>query len=417
MAKKSALVSEKDYQEAVRLAREIEEPLGLAVGRFDPSRMPQLSFNSFPVKSATCAVSPDSSYLLLKKAIDSATSTLLLYIYDVSAPYMIDLLAAAKSRGVTIRAMYDATSNGAEELEALKKVVKASNLKEAPSKGTRSVFTVCHQKFMVIDGKILIVESANWARSSVPDIKTPGKFKKANREWFIRFDDANLADWFTKLFNADFNIPETIAAAAAAIPFPFEGLTMAAAVTPPGKLFPVTQVDDNSAVVTPILSPDNYLKEVKALLAAAEKSISLQQQYILAGDGVRELLETIAARRKKVSSLQVRIISSATFAKNWEATQKTLKAFKLLECLKALNPGPFTHCHNKGVIVDDHSVVVSSTNLSSNSVLRAREAGVLVRSKKITKFFRDVFDLDWKEGLTPDQIAASAAVVSPADVH
>jgi phosphatidylserine/phosphatidylglycerophosphate/cardiolipin synthase-like enzyme len=180
-------------------------------------------------------------------------------------------------------------------------------------------------------------------------------------------------------------------------------------------LFPSTELPDPGAVVTPIVSPDNYLKEVKALLQTAEHSVLLQQQYILAGKGIKDLLEIIAERRAKVKKLDLRIIVSAAFPKNWEATKKTLEAAKMDGALRALNPGPFTHCHNKGVIVDDKAVVVSSTNWSENSVLRAREAGVLVRSKKIAGYYRDVFDLDWKEGIKAADVSASLTELSGAD--
>ena len=375
-----------------------------------------MKFKKFTASAATCAVSPESSYLFLKDAIGESKKSLLLYIYDVSAPYLIDLLAAAKKRKVKIRAMYDANFGGTAELAALKKVASARNVKAAPSKGDRSVFTVCHQKFVVIDGQTVVVESANWAKSSVPEIKTSGKFKKANREWFIRFDDANIAQWFTDLFNADFGIkPVAVRAAAVEANIEFEDVIMAALVKPPAKLFPSQQVSDPEAVVTPIVSPDNYLKEVKALLKAAEKSICLQQQYILAGKGIKDLLEIIAQKAGQVPESRIADYHQRHVRQELGGDQENVEATNMLDSLRALNPGPFTHCHNKGVIVDDQAVVVSSTNWSENSVLRAREAGVLVRSKKIAAYYRDVFDLDWKEGLKPEDIDAASAVVSAAD--
>jgi phosphatidylserine/phosphatidylglycerophosphate/cardiolipin synthase-like enzyme len=414
MAKKS-WISEEKYREAVRMARAIEEPLGLTVGRFDPKRMPKLTFNDFQTASATVAVSPDSSFRFLKHFIDQAKSTLILYIYDVSAPYLLDLLAAAKSRGVKIRAMFDANFGGTAELAALKKV--AVSVKAAPSKGDRSVFTVCHQKFLVIDGKTVIVESANWARSSVPQITSAGTFKKGNREWFICFENNQIANWFTALFNADFKIPAKLSAAAAAPPAPLalKDVLVAAAVQPPAQLFDFATLKDPSAVVTPIVSPDNYLREVKALLKTAQRSVSLQHQYILAGKGIKDLLEIIAERRAQAPQFRLRIITSAAFPENWEATKKTLDSAGMLGSLRALNTSTFTHCHNKGVIVDEQAVVISSTNWSENSVLRAREAGVLVRSKPIAKFYDDVFELDWKEGIKPADVEASATVIDGAD--
>lgn len=397
---------------------EAEDAVALTVGKFDKSRWPVLTFSEFNVARATAAVSPDCSYRFLKKAIDAATSTLLLYIYDASAPYLFDLLAAGKARGVKIRAMYDGTSGGPAELAALKKVAVTGGVKAAPSSGDRHVFTVCHQKFMVIDGKTVVVESANWAKSSVPLATVVGEFKKANREWFIRFDDTAVAAWFTALFEADWKIKKDTAAglATAGDVSPQPDVAMLATVQPPAKIFDVQDLADATAKITPVLSPDNYLTTVKKLLQSATKSIYLQQQYVLAGDGVKELLQVLAKKRVDNPAFDIRVISSATFAQNWEKTKATLDAAGLLATLKAINPASFGHCHNKGVLVDGKTVVVSSTNWSSNSLLRAREAGVMVHSEKIARYYEDVFLIDWEEGLTTDEVVAQLTVLDGADI-
>src|SRR5262245_35702550 len=143
------------FKAAAAMPSEAEDSAALASNQFDPDRWPAFEFPDLPVTAATVAVSPDCSFQFLKKAIDAAKSSLLLYIYNVGAPHMLDLLAAAKARGVKIRAMYDGTQNGAAELAALKKVGKT---KAAPAGGNRNVFTVCHQKFLVIDKKTVVVE-------------------------------------------------------------------------------------------------------------------------------------------------------------------------------------------------------------------------------------------------------------------
>jgi phosphatidylserine/phosphatidylglycerophosphate/cardiolipin synthase-like enzyme len=406
------LIDPRKFKAAAALARDLDDSLALTIGRFDKSRWPALTFPTFAVTGAVAAVSPDCSYRFLKKAIDAAQTSLLLYIYDASAPYLFDLLAAAKARGVKIKSMYDANSQGAAEKAALKAV---SQTKAAPSSGDREVFTVCHQKFLVIDKKTVILESANWAKSSVPQVEVVGGFKKANREWFIRFDDAQVAGWFTKLFDADWKIPASAAASVAAGPVGPPDVAIAAAVQRPAKVFDFEDRADPAAQVTPIVSPDNYLTEVKALLQSAARSVYLQQQYVLAGDGVKDLVRVLAKKRADDPAFDVRIISSATFAQSWAGTKAMLDAAGMLDRLKAINPASFGHCHNKGVIVDGKVVVVSSTNWSANSLLRAREAGVLVRSEKIARYYEDVFLVDWDEGLTADDADAQLTVLEGAD--
>ena len=51
--------------------------------------------------------------------------------------------------------------------------------------------------------------------------------------------------------------------------------------------------------------------------------------------------------------------------------------------------------HNKGVIVDDKRVLVSSINWNSNSPNFNREAGVIIDHPGVARYFREVFEDDW----------------------
>jgi phosphatidylserine/phosphatidylglycerophosphate/cardiolipin synthase-like enzyme len=136
---------------------------------------------------------------------------------------------------------------------------------------------------------------------------------------------------------------------------------------------------------------------VLPLIRTARKRIWLQQQYIqgAAGPSVPRLLDAVAQKQR--SGVDVRIVVSSRFNESWVATKDTLQDAKLLNQLRAINLDNFTHCHNKGVIVDD-AVVVSSTNWSENSIQRAREAGILIHSAYVAGFFGQVFEDDWKTG-------------------
>src|SRR4051812_35009827 len=77
-------------------------------GVFDPTRIPQLTFQTFEnLHQISAAVSPDCSYRLVRDALNAAEETIDLYIYNLSAEHLLDLLRDAKQRGVAIRLMYD----------------------------------------------------------------------------------------------------------------------------------------------------------------------------------------------------------------------------------------------------------------------------------------------------------------------
>jgi hypothetical protein len=379
-------------------------------------RKPTLKFQDFtgviPLKAA---VSPDCSFQLVDEALQKAGngSKVDVYIYSISAPYLMGLLQDAQNRGATIRVMYDPVQMPPSAVNTLKGF--GLDIREAPSHDPRRVFTVCHQKFLVIDRSTLVVESANWAASSIPD-REPGKRRlKGNREWLIRADHEGLAGWYGDLFQADWDIPamEAFGIAAAAVPAP---LSFRAPKHDPPHDFPVTPFTTESMTIRPLTSPDNYISSILPLLQGAQQRIWLQQQYIegKGGPSVPRLLEAIAKRR--AANVDVKIMVSSRFSSGWDQSKETLQSAGLEDTLRAINLDNFTHCHNKGVIVDD-AVVVSSTNWSENSISRARESGMLIHSEAVTDYFAGVFDDDWNTGwsvATADSQASSFAVsVSP----
>ena len=390
------------------------ERLGLTVTQFAAvaPKLPPLPRKPewFDMKGGQLAVSPDCSYQLVAQSLRRAKSTLLLYIYDISAGYLFDELSAAKDRGVDVRVMYDATQGGKAEEAELKRR-KLTHI-AAPSSPPARVFTVCHQKFAIIDDKGILVESANWASTSIPERPKNAKYKLGNREWVMWAPGKELAGWFKALFDSDWQRAKTGGHAVGAVAPPqvaeeIEAAMHVFAAVPPTQ-FDVEAVPD-AARVFPLISPNNYKDDLRPRLADAKKSICVQQQYIWAGDGVNDLLAILEAKQKK--GVKVRIITSPKFPEAWDRTVKTLKAANLLPCLKAQNLEFVVHCHNKGVIIDDTFSVVSSTNWSENSVTRGREAGLLIESKKATAYFQKVFDFDWKVGVKPADVAEKFAVM------
>lgn len=403
----------KALRQIAQRIRERDEVVALtaaATKAADLSRQPKLDIKQFQISDFEAAVSPDCSYRLMAKALKSAKTELLVYLYNIGADHMRALLAEALERKVSVRVMIDRNDPNdgkSEEWEKLKAL--GVTLQEAPSKGARRVFTVCHQKYVVIDRRVVVLASANWATSAIPLIQKKGQYKTGNREWFLRMDNVPIAQWFADLFQKDWDIP---AAPLAGLRVSTDDLSLLPSETMFAALFVQPPIIFDSftskvaATVTPLVSPINYLTEVSKLLKKAKKAIDIQQQYIKAGEGVNELLQIVHARAK--AGVRVRIVSSPKFD-SWQDTQDTLRAAGLISKLKALDLKQFIHCHNKGVLVDDRYAVVSSTNWSENSITRAREAGVLVDSKEISKYFGSVFHQDWTTGLTPPQ--ASLAII------
>jgi phosphatidylserine/phosphatidylglycerophosphate/cardiolipin synthase-like enzyme len=377
---------------------------------------PVLKFRDFTgVIEMKAAVSPDCSYQLVQNALAQAGdgSKVDVYIYSISAPHLMALLKSAVDRGAAVRVMYDPVQMPVADVQKLRSM--GIDVRVAPSHDPRRVFTVCHQKFLVVDRKLLVLESANWGNTSIPLRNAGEKRKKGNREWLVRIDDENVAEWYATLFDADWNIPslgESFGAAAAEAPLAAISVRAPRIAAP--RDFPIMSFSGRNMTVSPLTSPDNYFDSALPLIRGARKRIWLQQQYIegAGGPSVPRLLDAVAQKQR--SGVDVRIVVSSRFNEGWTATKETLQDAKLLSRLRAINLDNFTHCHNKGVIVDD-AVIVSSTNWSENSIQRAREAGILIQSADVAGFFSQVFEDDWKTGWsvsTADSQASSFEAVA-----
>jgi phosphatidylserine/phosphatidylglycerophosphate/cardiolipin synthase-like enzyme len=392
-------------------------PAGLA-GALHPELVPILPIDPIVGPAEIIAgVSPDSSYRVVKPAIDAATETLDLYIYNISAEHLIALVEAAIDRRVAVRIMYDPNDTNGDErakLEALE--LRGAEVRTSPSTRTRRVFTVCHQKFVVIDRKAVLIESANWAASSIPKLEIPGRYKKANREWLVLVRSGPVAEWFAGLFQADWDIPELPGPQALAIPAGFEGpavMVPAFLANLPDKVFDLQLFPAAGPVrITPAISPQNYEALVLSLIRDATSSVDVQQQYIVdRGGATGRLLDALAARR---SELEIRFMASPAFRKtgeedNWEKSVAAVSARGMGDRIRAQNLKFVTHLHNKGVIVDRRTVLISSTNWSDNSIQRAREAGVAIESPEVAGYYASVFDFDWDNGWDAADVPANLA--------
>jgi phosphatidylserine/phosphatidylglycerophosphate/cardiolipin synthase-like enzyme len=239
----------------------------------------------------------------------------------------------------------------------------------------------------------------------------------------MAIDNRDAAKRFTDLFELDWKWSPSapkIAEEMAVVPIEvFTGFDEE--IPPPDEILSPARFDlGTSAAVVPLLSPQNYFREVKKAIDAAEESVWIEQQYIKAAVGSPHVGALLASLKAKKAKIDIRIVASAKYPSGWDDTLATLERFGLRGKLKSIDLREFTHCHNKGLIIDAKTVVVSSTNWSDNSIAAAREVGVLIANAHVARYFAKAFDYDWRTGLRPSDVelvlADLAREVTPAEV-
>ncbi|MEE9116176.1 MAG: phospholipase D-like domain-containing protein, partial [Thermoplasmata archaeon] len=64
------------------------------------------------------------------------------------------------------------------------------------------------------------------------------------------------------------------------------------------------------------------------------------------------------------------------------------------------NSHGFLKLHNKGMITDGNTVLISSINWNKNSIASNREIGIIVYSEEVASFYRELFFYDWRDDVT-----------------
>ena len=360
--------------------------------------------------------SPDSTYAVTARLLNEANKEILIGIYDFTAEYMKEILLNAMQRGVKVSLMLDIDTKPEEKLfDELEQF--GCKAVPAPSCASKviSYFASSHEKVIVIDGTWVLVQSGNYSTNSIPfneiDGGDPKHFKKGNRDMGVAIKSAELAKFFSKVLNDDMKLQLNAAALQSVRTNAKTPSALVEAVPKliPEKLFPSKTFNPKKQIkVTPVLTPDNYMDVIPDFLENAKKSIWIENQYIKSKQpNVARLLEAIKTAIRNNPALEVKIILGKLFDAKAYATEvlnieniKKEFGLKLNTNIRYINTDRFVHCHNKLIIVDNKSVLISSQNWSDTAVTTNREAGVIIEYPEIAKYYSTIFESDWKTAQT-----------------
>lgn len=369
-------------------------------------------------------VSPDCTWEVTRSRIEEAEESILIGIYDFSAPHVQDALEAALARGVKVGLMLDIDSERESDLfdELVRLGVRGV---PAPScaHDTVRVFRSSHEKVIVVDGRWTLVQSGNYSNNSIPLNELGSRrFRTGNRDAGLVIESEALATFFTELLEADMALVEAEPQMLRRRPPEEAFFLVESAPKGPAETFASLSLElDGPLQVTPVISPDNYMAVVPSLLRGATASIHIEQQYIRADQAaVEELLTAIAAARDASPNLQVRIVLGKIFdKKKLPAERANLQrleeryGLRLGEHIRYINTNQFVHCHNKMVLVDGEGVLVSSQNWSSAALTKNREAGVWLQHPQTAAYFEAVFAHDWEHAFQTLPDFAEPEVMAP----
>jgi phosphatidylserine/phosphatidylglycerophosphate/cardiolipin synthase-like enzyme len=144
---------------------------------------------------------PESKVADLVAAIDSASHSIDLEIYQLQDPAIVDALTRAASR-LTLRVMIEPKTVGPTNYDSIAKSLTAAGATVQPTPPDfDSSHNVDHAKFMILDGAQLIFGSGNLVRSGLGG-NPAGEFD--NRDFWVADARKPVVDEASQLFEADF---------------------------------------------------------------------------------------------------------------------------------------------------------------------------------------------------------------------
>jgi len=385
-------------------------PLMIGQSRFSPAVFHNVSITTF--------VSPDCSYEIFSYAVNQASDEVLLNVYEFSSPSMADALITAHAREVDIKVVVEGGPVGGigpEGKEVIRKLTESGIPVSlmVSRKGEPAPYRYDHAKYMVIDRRAILLTSENFKYSGFPP---PGM--TGNRGWGVYLEDSELAEYFSTVYLTDYcqksmtvyngspGNPESLPSGNYTVEFP------------PGYF--------SGATVRPVISPDTS-NQITELINSAERSIEIEQAYITNETPYSLNPYLSAAINASRRGVHVRVLLDSYWY-NIEEEKDNDEMVALINRIGASEHLPLeARCadlpanqvdkiHNKGVIVDEQLVLVSSINWNSNSPNFNREAGVIIDHPGVAHYFLDVFEDDWNPsvkspGIKPDYLKIAVVVV------
>ncbi|MES0179081.1 phospholipase D-like domain-containing protein [Mesorhizobium sp. M0025] len=396
--------------------------------QYKPPAGVSLAEREFDVDELTVNISPDQGWACLKPFLATTKRSLIVGMYEFTAPHIDSILCDTMAQGGrTLELVLDSPSEPrgkreqtVEDTDQHLKKALGQRLDFAwalSGQGTESpakeFTTSYHIKVAVRDDVSIWLSSGNWNTSNLPDLdpanveEVKDSFSHSDRDWHVVCRCDELAGVFKAHIENDLKVAKAAAYSGfLSATFGAERLKALADETldppkerphRPMKLFEPKTIS-GKITIQPLLTPQAYREPILKLIERARVRFYMQTQYIHTGsDGAGEghapvdhmaLIRAVAKLYQ--DGCDVRIITSEYQSRMWiESLQNA--GVDATNCLK-IQP----NVHNKGIVVDTETSVISSQNWSPAGTETNRDAGLLIRSPELATYLEEIFLHDWE---------------------
>jgi len=358
------------------------------------------AINCVNAAEVTTFVSPDCSFESLEKFISDASSSLYIATYEFTNPCILDLL---NEKNISdLKVLIESSPVGGMPLEE-KKIL--CNLEKNGKKiylYKKEGRNYHHAKYMIRDNSSILIASENFGCTGFSKNPTYG-----NRGFGAIVKDEQLTKDFLRIFFTDLKNAEK---------FKCDLMNYEISCNPiNGNYKPIFRPEKfyNQSVYS-IFAPD-ATSEILNLINSSNKSINIELFYIYKYWGSKKkgsinetpnlFLERVINKSRKKINVKILLdsyfynIDKSNPVSNYNTVKYINKIAKeenlsLEAKLINLNKFGFEKLHNKGVIIDNKTVLISSINWNEHSPKNNREACIVITGEA-AKYYAKVFSYDW----------------------
>lgn len=309
-------------------------------------------------------ITPEQDHTSLLEAFDGAKKSIFVGIFGISSTPITNALVAAVQRGVAVKVICDRYCSSSPKREALVETLKLGGVEVVTGS---TGFSISHWKMFVIDKRMAFISTMNFIKRS-----------NEMRDIGVFVTNPSIVAEILAVFTGDLlNAKESLANTPAL----------------------------NQANL--VWSPVNSETKLAALMNSADKTIEIWIEN-LGNRRVHAALKAAVLRGVKVRVLT----SQCGMGANPGAPYANLKDLSDSGVQVRGMPFPATttapYIHGKSVNVDHQTLFIGSENFSANSLLKARELGIIFRDTQIEALMASVFEKDWNNATLFPKVPVTA---------
>jgi cardiolipin synthase A/B len=293
-------------------------------------------------------VEPDAGESVVVNAISDARKSVWLEIYLLSDTKVIHALEDAANHGIDVRVMLEPHpfGGGTSPSRTLDQL-KAAGIKAQYSDPD---FALTHEKGMIIDGNTAYIMTSNFTRSALGGYS--GSSYLSNREYDIIDTNTKDVQAVIAIFNADWN-------------------------------HTTAQFNDPNLVVSPVNSRNDF----NTLISSAHHTLLIEAEE-MNDDAIEQALVNAAQH-----GVRVEVILPAPHGSQSDSNSQGIGTIK--QGGVQVKEDSKLYMHAKIIVVDGKTAFVGSENISTQSLDRNRELGIIVSDAGVLSTLQNTFQKDW----------------------